>query len=250
MSAVDKLLAVARAEIGYLEKASNAQLEDKTANAGSGNWTKYAAFFDANPGFYNGKKNGYAWCDVFVDWCHVQAFGIDTAKRLLCQPSNSMGAGVGYSRQYFMSAGRLHDRPMLGAQVFFGTQHTGIVSAVDGNTFRAIEGNTSSAPGVVANGGGVWEKSYTVNASMTFGWQDWNIVEDTVSVQVPTLQQGSIGDSVKALQALLNLWREYGLTVDGDFGKRTAAAVRDFQRKRSLSVDGIVGAQTWAALLQ
>ena len=38
MTAQQRLIATARAEIGYLEKASNAQLDDKTANAGDRNW--------------------------------------------------------------------------------------------------------------------------------------------------------------------------------------------------------------------
>ena len=38
---VDKVLSVAEAEVGYLEKKSNALLDDKTANAGYSNYTKY-----------------------------------------------------------------------------------------------------------------------------------------------------------------------------------------------------------------
>ena len=81
MSAVEKLLSVAAAEIGYLEKQSNSQLDDKTANAGYNNYTKYARDLDAL-GVYNFPKNGYAWCDMFVDWCFVQAFGLDAAWRM------------------------------------------------------------------------------------------------------------------------------------------------------------------------
>ena len=43
MNAIDKLIGIAQAEIGYLEKRSCANLYDKTANAGSGNYTKYWA---------------------------------------------------------------------------------------------------------------------------------------------------------------------------------------------------------------
>lgn len=60
-----KVIAVAAAEIGYKEKASNSQLDNKTANAGSKNYTKYARDFDQKyPQWYNGKKNGFAWCDM------------------------------------------------------------------------------------------------------------------------------------------------------------------------------------------
>lgn len=43
---VSKVLVVAAAEIDYKEKKSNSQLDDKTANVGSGNYTKYARDFD------------------------------------------------------------------------------------------------------------------------------------------------------------------------------------------------------------
>ena len=42
MTPVQRVLATARSENGYLEKATNAQLEDKTANAGYNNWNKFA----------------------------------------------------------------------------------------------------------------------------------------------------------------------------------------------------------------
>ena len=58
LPAVERVLATARAEIGYIEKETNAQLDDKTANAGDGNWNKYARDLDALGVVYNGKKNG------------------------------------------------------------------------------------------------------------------------------------------------------------------------------------------------
>ena len=36
--------------------------------------------------------------------------------------------------------------------------------------------------------------------------------------------------------------------VDGDFGKCTEAAVRKYQKDQGLTIDGIVGPKTWAAL--
>ena len=75
-----KVIAVAVDQIGYKEKASNTSLDSKTANAGSANYTKYARDFDQKyPKWYNGKKNGFAWCDMFVDWCFLTAFGYDKA---------------------------------------------------------------------------------------------------------------------------------------------------------------------------
>ena len=101
MNEITKLINVAKAEVGYLEKKDNKSLDSKTANAGKGNFTKYARDLDNISGFYNGKKNGYAWCDVFVDWCFVKSFGVDRAKELLLQPNKSLGAGCTYSARYY-----------------------------------------------------------------------------------------------------------------------------------------------------
>lgn len=62
------------------------------------------------------------------------------------------------------------------------------------------------------------------------------------------VRQGSTGDAVKWVQALLNHANGAGLAVDGQFGPMTAAAVRNFQSSRGLVADGIVGPQTWGAL--
>jgi len=62
-----------------------------------------------------------------------------------------------------------------------------------------------------------------------------------------TLQKGSRGEDVKELQTFLNN-NGYSLSVDGDFGSNTDAAVRDYQTKNNISADGIVGDKTWGAL--
>jgi peptidoglycan hydrolase-like protein with peptidoglycan-binding domain len=54
--------------------------------------------------------------------------------------------------------------------------------------------------------------------------------------------------TVRSLQYLLNA-HGARLTVDGQFGPATDAAVRAFQRSRGLVVDGIVGPATWSAIL-
>lgn len=62
------------------------------------------------------------------------------------------------------------------------------------------------------------------------------------------LQQGTSGGSVKILQVGLN-GKGYALVSDGIFGPATSSAVRQFQYDSGLRVDGIVGPQTWSALL-
>jgi peptidoglycan hydrolase-like protein with peptidoglycan-binding domain len=63
----------------------------------------------------------------------------------------------------------------------------------------------------------------------------------------PTMQQGSSGDCVRALQQALNA-QGASLQVDGQFGPATYYAVRAFQASVGLTVDGIAGPRTMAAL--
>lgn len=60
----EELIEVARQEIGYLEKASNSKLDEKTANAGERNFTKYGEWYGGN---------GNYWCQQFVSWCAYMA---------------------------------------------------------------------------------------------------------------------------------------------------------------------------------
>lgn len=80
--------------------------------------------------------------------------------------------------------------------------------------------------------------------------------EEVCKVNLRVLNKGSNGEDVKALQILLkghgcNIGG-YGPAkdgVDGLFGATTESAVREFQRKQGIGVDGIVGPETWAHLL-
>lgn len=148
--AIEAVIAIATNEIGYLEKASNANLDDKTANAGSANYTKY--WRDVYPSYQKS-----AWCACFVSWCFMKAFGLETAKKLLKH----------WPYVYCPTLGNLfikNANPKVGDIVIFyrnGTfAHTGIVTKVSGDQFWTIEGNTSGASGIIANGGGVCAKSY------------------------------------------------------------------------------------------
>lgn len=184
MTAVERLLQTARNEIGYLEKATNSNLDDKTANAGSNNYTKYARDLD-KLGVYNFPKNGYAWCDMFVDWCFVTTFGVETAWKMTNQPMGGCGAGCTYSAQYYKNMGRFFtSNPQPGDQIFFkdgnGMGHTGLVEKVQNGRVYTIEGNTSSLAGVVPNGGAVRDKSYSLSYSGIggYGRPDWSLVEN------------------------------------------------------------------------
>ena len=266
-----KVIDIALAQVGYLEKASNSQLDSKTANAGNKNYTKYARDLDAIPGFYNGKKQGFAWCDVCTDWCFVQAYGVENAKKLLCQPEKSLGASCTASAGYYKKAGRFYEKnPKIGDQIFFlsgsGIGHTGLVVDVDSKKVYTVEGNTSGASGVIANGGGVCRKSYDLTYSKIAGYgrPDYTLVGEkipsavtlatkrTCTVSLSILNQGDKGNEVKTLQTLLihRFSTSCGNSgVDGSFGPDTLKAVRLFQKNKGIGIDGVVGKETWAKLL-
>ena len=153
MTAIDKLIQTADNEVGYLEKSSNSQLDDKTANAGMNNYTKY----------WRDIKNEYQgqpWCAVFVTWCFTKTFGVDKAHQLLKH----------YPYVYCPTMSglfKLYANPKRGDIVIFNHNgvftHTGIVTGVDGDYFTTVEGNTSAGSAVVANGGGVCRKEYYIS---------------------------------------------------------------------------------------
>jgi peptidoglycan hydrolase-like protein with peptidoglycan-binding domain len=74
---------------------------------------------------------------------------------------------------------------------------------------------------------------------------------ETVTIELGKLKKGSKGESVKALQRLLigNGLGCGNAGVDGIFGNATVTAAKEFQRRNSLAVDGIVGKKTWEKLL-
>ena len=255
-----KAVNIALGEVGYLEKETNSNLYSKTGNAGDENYNKYAYEFDTKYyKFYNGKKNGYAWCDIFVDWCLVKAFGVYPAMDLLGQPLKSCGAGCTWSAKYYKKIGQFFATPKVGDQIFFKDSsgdpcHTGIVYKVDSNYVYTVEGNTSSAKGVVANGGAVAKKSYARNYSRIYGYgrpkydaEPVKATKKTYSGTFPTLpargyfKNGDTGTQVRNLQKFLNWYGGYKLAVDGDLGPKTLSAVKDFQIKEKLEVDGLFG---------
>lgn len=167
----EAVVKLALAEVGYKEKASNSQLDSKTANAGSNNWNKYAAYIDEHcPDFYNGKKNGFDWCDIFNDYIHIISAGdAEVARKALYQPKKSTGAGCPYSAQFFRDNNAWIDRgestPKPGYQIFFGPSgneyHTGIVVKVANGCVYTVEGNSSEM---------VAERSYALTDTKISGY--------------------------------------------------------------------------------
>ena len=167
---VDKVINIALAEVGYLEKKSNSKLYSKTANAGSANYTKYGKeMHDVYPSVMDFPA---AWCDAFVDWCFYKAYGVSNAKGLLGGNFNDYTPS---SANLYKNKKAWHtSNPKVGDQIFFKNStricHTGLVYKVDNTYVYTIEGNTSGASGVIANGGGVCKKKYALTYSKIAGY--------------------------------------------------------------------------------
>lgn len=165
--AIKKLISTASSEIGYMEKASNKNLDDKTANAGKGNFTKYAR--DLVKLIGSPYSQGAAWCDMFVDWCFIQTFGKDNAKKML----GGWSAYTPTSADLYKKAKRFYQSPAVGDQIFFKNSerinHTGIVVNVTSTTVYTIEGNSSNK---------VQSRSYSLkdNSIAGYGRPNWSVV--------------------------------------------------------------------------
>lgn len=239
---VDKIVRWTLNQVGY------------KANANKTN--KYADDIDKNyPKWYNGKKNGYDWCDVFVDDGFIQTYGYYEALKLLCQSEYSLGAGTKYSAQYYKNKKQYYtSNPKVGDQIFFknskGICHTGIVVEVRKTELDTVEGNASNM---------VKRKTYKLTDKTIdgFGRPKYDTEEKpkildggVVMIELSILKKGSKGEQVKTLQRLLNAMIGTNLLVDGDFQTKTDEAVRRYQKINGLYIDGIVAVKTWNSLLK
>ena len=161
MSAAE-VVSIALAEVGYLEKKSAAYLDDKTANAGSANYNKYAR--DIWPSL-----QAQPWCDIFVSWCGMRAGELAAVGKYAYCPSHV---------NWYKNQGRWYSRgsttPQAGDIIFFQSGgeacHVGIVEYASGGYVHTIEGNASGASGLTPNGGGVCRKSYSLGSSYIMGY--------------------------------------------------------------------------------
>ena len=261
-----QLVTIAEAEIGYHEKASNSNLDSKTANSGNKNFTKYGRDL-FNAGFFNGNKNGFDWCAQFPTWCVWKLTGENKNKTeyILCV-GGDLSAGCGFALKYYKAAGRFDGNPKVGDQIFFKytndsstADHTGIVVGLTATTIRTVEGNS---------GNKVSLRTYSRSYYAIIGYGHPRYDADTttktttkkeaktVKVELPILSKGSKGAAVKALQRMLyclgyvNINGKSLIAIDGSFGSNTEEAIKRFQKNRGAkNPDGIVGEWTWNKLL-
>lgn len=178
-----KVIEAAKAEVGYLEKSKawwdkygKEGLYEKTAGAGYDNYTKYG--YEMHLLYPSVMDFPDSWCDTFVDDLFMHCYGTANAKKLLAGDFDDYtvnSANLYKKKNAWKPAGVI---PEDGWQIFFKNSiricHTGIVVDVvkNGNTCTVVtaEGNTSSAEGVVANGGCVKLKKYSYNYTGIAGY--------------------------------------------------------------------------------
>ena len=161
--------------IPYLEKRSAAYLDDFQRNAGYNNYTKFAR--DVNSWGQPGCQ-GQPWCAVYQFWKLTKVLGLKTALRI-------MGGGFYNCRnvtRHAQSKETWKKAPKKGALIIFRNgSHIGSVNKYDTQYVYTNEGNTSSTPGVVVNGGSCRNKKYKLNAPVIDGyvWIDYGAEEQT-----------------------------------------------------------------------
>lgn len=154
----------------YLEKRTNAYLDDFQKNAGYNNYTKFAR--DVNSWGQPGCQ-AQPWCAEYQFWKLAKVLGITKALQI-------MGGGFYNCKSvtnHAKSNGTWHSTPKDGALVIFRDgSHIGSVRSYSNTYIYTNEGNTSSAAGVIANGGSCRNKRYLRSDPVIDGyvWIDWD----------------------------------------------------------------------------
>lgn len=225
-----KVLQVARTQIGTVESPANS------------NRTKYGLAYG---------MDGVAWCAQFTWWIFREAGLSSLVPKTAYTPTLA---------NWFKQRGQWGIHPRQGALVLFDfpndgvnrISHVGIVEAVNPDgSIVTIEGNTASGTsGSQRDGGGVWRRTRKTGI-VGYGYPAYPATPAPSSSTV--LRRGDSGAVVGKLQSTLKAWYPKtepfkSLKVDNSFGPATEAAVKAFQKRAGLTVDGVAGKLTLAAL--
>ena len=226
MNGSEKLLELAKAQIGYQEKTGAVGLDDPDANAGQNNYTKYSR--DVDSWGLMGCQ-GQPWCCTYQFWLEAKTFGTEKALEHFCMTRQTYKGYHCFSTyQAFERKGRTSSRPQVGALIVFTYEHIGRVTAVRNGRVYTNEGNTSALYGD-RNGGTVKEKSYALNDPNIKGYC---LIDYDGETEVPGAETAIPFGQIRVFQNWLNTWygnllkRECGavLEADGRFGPRTRQA--------------------------
>ena len=253
MGQVEELLKFALAQVGTAENPLGSNKQPYGAHIDSTDWYLYK----------NGTKtwrhlvNGWDWCTQYHDDCFLRVFGIDKARKMLCRPVyNNMGAVVKYQVNYMKAANRFGSTPKKGCSIYFknsaGPSHIGIVYDFDNKYVYTVEGNAGNHCWYVV------KNKYSLKNERILGYgyplYDSEPVPPTPGpggddmkfneLKELYYRKGNVfkGDAVEVVQSVVNT------NIDGSFGPKTDTAVKSFQKSNGITVDGIVGPQTWEAI--
>ena len=229
------ILTLAVKQIGVSEKPSGS------------NTVKY------NTAYYGKKVTGsaYPWCCVFIWWlfdnCGASNLFFAGGKTASCTALMNFAKKNGL---WVTSGFKPGDLILFNFDDDYTADHVGICESADTNSVTCIEGNTSITSD--DNGGCVMRR--TRSTSFVLGayrprYDENSNTSCNVTVTLPTLKNGSRGESVRALQSLLNGFGFNCGNVDGIIGKNTLAAIKRFQSDENIEIDGIVGIETWTRIL-
>lgn len=189
--------------------------------------------------------NGVAWCaeGVSVDESEagVPFNGSASCSTLVARyQSGENGVWLGKPD---ISEVRPGDEGFLGTR---GQDHTWLLESVDvdARLVHCIDDNWADQSMRVT-------RPYDSASIYGFGRPNYDVGSDpalpppSATAGRPILRNGNTGSAVSDVQRFLNGFNSAGLTVDDDFGDQTEAAVKAWQTKRGLTVDGEVGPETW-----
>lgn len=235
--AIHKVCSLAYGEVGYKE--------------GANNYNKYAE----NPLVCDAigwDVQRQPWCAVFVVWLFIESFGFYSGSHMMYGCS----AGCRNQADFYKDNGAFYPTPQKGDQIFFYSggdiNHTGLVVDVSGSTITTVEGNYSDM---------VSQNTYFVGdpSIAGYGRPNWAIVADDDEDDEPIKEErdypklqypdGMMSplQTVKAWQNILLCWG-YDLGkwgADGEFGVITMQRTKDLQKRVGITVDGVVGEETW-----
>ena len=251
---VDKVLEIAKSQLGYEE--------------GPNNYNKFGKELSA-VGYFNGNKTNVEWCGSYNYWYILKACipenRSDSEKKwdalyFTYQPSkDNCACGCKYGAQYFRNAKAFYSTPKLGDIAFYGTKgseyHQGIVCEILNSTqFYAYEGNSNNK---------VRKIKRNISECSGFGRPRYDGYSPSPSPEpkgypgeFPTrpsrgyFQRYDKGPEVVKLQKFLE-WlmpkclSKYG--CDGEIGSETLGAVMDAQAILGVKIDGFYGKDTEAA---
>jgi len=226
MKSSEKLVRLALSYEGYLEKASNRDLDHFTKNAGRNNFVLFWRVHTA--------LQGQPWCVAFIVWC-AREVGVDAG---IIPSIFSCTQLRNWANQRNLWTNLAQASPQRGDCVIFGNAsgtpvHIGLVHSTNATTVFTIEGNTSAGNNVVdANGGGVFRKQYAKTNTRILGYftplyadEIKESEEEYVIDNMKVLYNGKEVDIKRINKDDFNFiqmqdLRKLGLTVDWDAQKR------------------------------